>query len=306
MFDRCHAIVEGFSFDALPAGFERHLFEYGVGHRWNPKLKLKIGVLTLTFPTPTIMHIRGSIQKSATGNNYGDFTYSEAIWHLQCLSEFIGVPLDRFRITSLELGINLAVRYDPRCYWDMFNRYGKNRYILLAPLKNTYQPHGRKCYYCDYEIKVYDKTFESSHSSQEPREVAKAVPKNLVRFEVRFKSKALKRLGWGTVTGATLLDEGFKAQLLTQMENMFESTVFNKLPGDCSKLTMEQMQKVTFALSEDYDRYLAAVKEAYPSRYAKELANRRMTLKHYLPLINNKYERELRRKFHAKLPKLSA
>ena len=86
---------------------------------------------------------------------------------------------------------------------------------------------------------------------------------------------------------------------------MFESTVFNKLPGDCSKLTMEQMQKVTFALSEDYDRYLATVKEAYPSRYAKELANRRMTLKNYLPLINNKYERELRRKFHAKLPKLS-
>ena len=74
MFDRCHAIVEGFSFDALPAEFERHLFEYGVGHLWNPKLKLKIGVLTLTFPTPTMMHIRGSIQKSAKGNNYGDFT----------------------------------------------------------------------------------------------------------------------------------------------------------------------------------------------------------------------------------------
>lgn len=237
MFDRFHAIVEGFSFDDLPEDFERYLFEYGVGHLWNPKLKLKIGVLTLTFPTPTLMHIRGSIQKSAKGNNYGDITYSEAVWHLQGLSKFIGVPLERFRITSLELGINLAVRYNPRYYWDLFNRYGKNRYILLAPLKNTYQSHGRKCYYCDYDLKIYDKTFESNHSSHEPREVAKAVPKNLVRFEVRFKSKALKRLGWGTVTGATLLDEGFKAKLLSLMADMFESTVFNKLPGDCSKLT---------------------------------------------------------------------
>ena len=86
---------------------------------------------------------------------------------------------------------------------------------------------------------------------------------------------------------------------------MFESTVFNKLPGDCSKLTMEQVQKVTFALSEDFDLYSAVVKNEYPARYTKELADRRKTLKNYLPLINNKYERELRRKFRAKFPKLS-
>lgn len=304
--DRIHCIIEGFSYDDFSDKFDKYLSEYGISHLGDSKLKLKIGAFTITIPTPGIMHIRGSVQKFAKGNNYSDFTYREALLYLQGLSEFIGIPLEKFRITSLELGINFTVRYDPRNYWDLFNRYGKNRYILLAPLKNTYQPHGRKCYYCDYDIKVYDKTFESSHSSHEPRKVAKAVPKNLVRFEVRFKSKALKRLGWGTVTGVTLLDEGFKAKLLSLMEDMFASTVFNKLPGDCSKLTMEQVQKVTFALSEDYDRYLAVVKEAYPSRYAKELANRRMTLKNYLPLINNKYERELRRKFRAKFLKISA
>lgn len=107
------------------------------------------------------LNIMGSLHKYAKGDNYSLFTYDEAKRVLRELSEIVGVPLNRFVVFSIELGVNIQMDKEVEYYLKILRSYKLHPFILMSPLKGTSKFKGSKCTFSEYVIKFYDKTFET-------------------------------------------------------------------------------------------------------------------------------------------------
>lgn len=100
------------------------------------------------------LKIEGSLHKYRKGNNYSLFTYEEAKNVLIELSDTIGIPLNRFVVTSIELGLNIQLDKDVANYLHIICSYKSNRFIPMTPLKGTSKLKGCKCVFSEYSLSL--------------------------------------------------------------------------------------------------------------------------------------------------------
>ena len=247
------------------------------------------------------LKIAGSLHKYAKGNNYSLFTYEEAKNVLHELSDVIGIPLNRFVVTSMELGLNMQLDKDVVNYLHTIYSYKSNRFILMTPLKGTSRLKGCKCVFSEYSIKFYDKTFEAIKKGRIKRE---EVPANLLRYEIQLSRKQLKSLGFTNVTGNNLLSPLHYTRFKRLMKQIFDKIVFDDTV-DYTGCLEDDIKKHIFVMSDKYGYYLQCLKDYFgETEYRRERRRTNELLKKMSSLPKGELETELKSKFETAISKI--
>ena len=247
------------------------------------------------------LKIEGSLHKYRKGNNYSLFTYEEAKNVLHELSDIIGIPLNRFVVTSIELGLNIQLDKDVVNYLHTIKSYKSNRFIPMTPLKGTSKLKGCKCVFSEYSIKFYDKTFEAIKKERTKRE---EVPANLLRYEIRLSRKQLKSLGFTNVTGQNLLSPLHYTRFKRLMKRIFDKIVFDDTL-DYSGCLEDDIKKHIFVMSDKYGYYLQCLKDYFgETEYRKERRRTNELLKRMSSLPKGGLETEVKSKFEISISKI--
>ena len=247
------------------------------------------------------LKIAGSLHKYAKGNNYSLFTYEEAKNVLHELSDVIGIPLNRFVVTSMELGLNMQMDKDVVNYLHTIYSYKLNRFIPMTPLKGTSRLKGCKCVFSEYSIKFYDKTFEAIKKGRIKRG---EVPANLLRYEIQLSRKQMKSLGFTNVTGKNLLSPLYYTRFKRLMKRIFDKIVFDDIV-DYTGCLEHDIKKHIFVMSDKYGYYLQCLKDYFgEAEYRKERRRANELLKRMSSLPKGGLETELKSKFETAISKI--
>lgn len=121
------------------------------------------------------------IRYGVKNNNYSDFTFDNVVFALnQLKNDYKGYNFDDTKIITLEFGVNIETNKPPKQIIENNIKFYKRR--IHNTLKDSSFFSMKKFEYQDYVIKFYDKGLESH------------LDKNLMRVEVVYHSKELKRL----------------------------------------------------------------------------------------------------------------
>ena len=244
------------------------------------------------------LQISGSLHKFMKGNNYSLFAYKEVKSALAILEKYVGITLDRFIVTQLELGVNFQMANEVEKYFPLFHSYKKHPFFYMAPLKGTSKLRGCKCAMTDYTIKFYDKTFEVIRSGRIPKKDHAMIPHNIMRYEISITRKQLKYEGLKNVTGENLLSDLHYTKFKKLMNRIFGDIVLKDLTINYSLLPEKQIKNYIFALSDGNDRYLEYLKEYRGEKeYRKERRRTNELLKRISPFLKGEFESELKSKF---------
>ena len=244
------------------------------------------------------LQITGSLHKYAKGNNYSLFTYEEAKKVLFELSEYTGITLERFIVSSIELGINFQMEKDIEKYLKVLHSYKAHPFIYMPPITETSKLKGRKCHLPEYTIKFYDKTFEAIKDLRLPKDRWGEVTERLLRYEIKPKRKKLESEGFMNVTGKNLLSPLHYTRFKRLMNSIFKEIVFDDITINYSEMSEGKVKRYIFAISNGYDRYLQYLKDYVSEKeYRKERRRTNNLLKEIAPLMKGELEAELKSKF---------
>ncbi|WP_455496506.1 hypothetical protein [Coprobacter sp.] len=243
------------------------------------------------------LQIEGSLHKFVKGNNYSLFTYEEAKEALCVLSKYIGISLELFIVSSIELAINIQMEKEIEKYLVILHSYKTHPFIYMPPMKGTSKLKGRKCHLAEYTIKFYDKTFEAIKKSRLPKDRWGEVPKNLLRYEIQLSRKQLRNKGLMNVTGKNLLSPLHYTRFKRLMNSIFDEIIFDDITINYSGMLEDDVKRYIFAKSERYDSYLQYLKEEKGEKeYRKERRRTNELLKRIAPLSKGEFQSELESK----------
>lgn len=250
------------------------------------------------------LNITGSLHKYAKGDNYSLFTYDEAKRVLRELSEVVGVPLNRFVVFSIELGVNIQMDKEVEYYLKILRSYKLHPFIFMSPLKGTSKFKGSKCTFSEYVIKFYDKTFETIKRNRVPKDERYRIPANLLRYEIQLSRKQLISLRFTNVTGQNLLSPLHYIRFKRLMKQIFAEIVFDDMV-DYTGCLEDDIKKHIFAMSDKYGYYLQCLKDYFgETEYRKERRRTNALLKRMSLLPKGELETELKSKFDIAISKV--
>lgn len=251
----------------------------------------------------------GSLHKFANGNNFSIFTAQETINAIKDIGEFMGISLDRFIITCIEIGVNMAMIKDPMRYIDTVQSYGRNtkrKFIYMRPLKKSSKLKGKLCQFTEYAIKFYDKSFEARHPlSKEQKET---IPSNILRYEIELHPKQYymidtKHTKASTLTAKELLDSYYYLRFAEILREVFERIELTDLGKNHKIKSLEEIKNYIFVMSDGYNLYRNYIKEYRldEKESAKEYKDikklKRFLEKEFEPLKETENVLELKSKF---------
>ena len=246
------------------------------------------------------LEISGSLHKFAKGNNYTLFTYDEAKKVLHELSDYTGISLERFIVSSIEIGVNMPMKNPPMKYIEILHSYKEKKFYPMPPLKESSKIRGYRCKLSEYDIKFYDKTYEVLKSDKKITDLP-----NILRYEIKLSRKQLKTFKLRNVTGKNLLIGIIRVSLKRIMNTIFNDILFSDISINYSKMLQDDVKRYIFAVSNSYDRYLQYLKEfSGLKEHNKEVRRTKNFLKRITPLITGELEIELKEKFKSEMSKI--
>jgi hypothetical protein len=303
MIDRITFIIKHFDFGELEARLK--LETVGISGRTSASIYgTTINNLKFIVYSSTVK-VSGSLHKYSKGNNYSLFTYKEAQLALQEISKISNIPLDEFIVTSIEIEINLPMVKDPKEYLKIIHSYKSLDFISMTPLSKTSQIRGVRCRLSEYDIKFYDKTFETIRSGKIKVADRKTIPPNIIRFEVGFSGKQLKTIGFRRMTGKSLQHPHHGPMLKKKLKLIFNEINFYDISANYSKMLEDDVKRYIFVMSNGYNHYLDYLKQQFGvEEYRKERRRTDSFLKKIEPLKTSELETELKTKFAETLLKI--
>lgn len=261
----------------------------------------------------TTLRIAGSLHKFAHEHNYNTFTYAEMVNVLLYLEEKLRVPLNKFHITSVEVGVNLLLEESPMKYIETLYEYKCNRFFPLRPMSGSSAVKGCVCSMSEYPIVFYDKMIEFFKKNQVKKADRIKYPSNVLRYEVRLSRKQLRNFGLENTTADKLLTRGGRITCLWALRSIMEEIVFvdrsidyTKIHRKYPKTLHNTVKEYTFVTSDGFSRYLDYLREqAGEDACKKAKKNKANLLKKLRPFLLGKYEKELKRKFAEEISKIN-
>ncbi len=263
------------------------------------------GLRIAIYKKSSILRIEGSLHKSARGNNYCRYTFSEAVETLQKLSTKLEIPLSAFNITSIEIGVNISVEEDPMRYVETLAYHKGNPFLLMHPRTGSTIICGAKCSMSEYWIKFYDKIADYIKDEKISIEERGKLPRNILRYEVKFTKSQLQTFGFENPTAENLCSRKYATFCANLLYSVLDEIIFadhsidhTKMPHKSSKDLQNKIKDYIFVTSNGFDRYLRFLSEtAGEAEYKKEKRKKATLLKKVRPLLMGKYEKEFREKF---------
>ncbi len=302
MIDRIKFYIKDVDYNDIKDRLGLH--EYGVAKDDSSNYAGYIKNLKI-FYKGTTLSVEGSLHKYAHGNNHDIFTYEEAKSVILQLSDIIGISLERFVVSQIELGLNLKMINEPKRYIDIINSYKHTEFISMSPLKGTSKIMGCRCKLSEYELKFYDKTFEYIRSEKIKVSKRETVPINILRFEIMLSRKNLKYNGLCNVTGKNLLSELHRRKFKMLLKNLFSKIVMSELSFNSDKVMLDDVKSYTFAMTNEYKKFLQYIKCTYGEKeYRKEMRRKNKLIEKVKPFLTGDLEIELKEKFAVALSKI--
>lgn len=172
----------------------------------------------LVYLNASGIKLKGSLPKFLLSDNIHTLTRSGARDAIQKLSDELHLPIDRAKVTRVDISTVLPMSREPNEYYRLMGN--KPHFKRLQATNDT-------LYYNTNEKKLifYDKKKET---------IAKRVKipigfesANLLRVEARYTSRLPQHLKQPAITGATLTDEKFYSEMVKRWANEYFS--INKL-----------------------------------------------------------------------------
>lgn len=255
------------------------------------------------------LRIEGSIHKFIKGNNYCRYTFNEAVETLRDLGSYMGIPLSAFRITSIELGVNIQMSEAPMKYIEPITHYKSNKFLYMPPRSRTSKIYGKKCRMAEYGIKFYDKIQDYIIEEGIKKEYRGKLLKNILRYEVQLSRKELITFGFEDPTAENLCTRRYAIFCANLLHSIMDEIIFidnsidyTKIPHKYPKSLHNIAKEYIFVTSDGYSRYLDYLKEHVgEDEYKKAKRSKARLLKKVRPFLLGKYEKELKEKFAEEL-----
>lgn len=163
--------------------------------------------------------LQGSLAKYHLGDNIHTLTRSGAREAIQKLSDELHLPIDRAKVTRVDVSTVLPMSRPPNEYLPFLGE--KSRFVRVQATNDTLYYNTDKM-----QLVFYDKKKEAKKNRVEiPIGLVDA---NMLRYEVRFLNRLPKQFNMAEITGATLCnDEKFYTDAIQLWANMYHS--INKL-----------------------------------------------------------------------------
>jgi hypothetical protein len=172
----------------------------------------------------------GSLCKWYLGNNFQTLTRKDTQRAIEKLSDTLHLPINKANVTRIDLAPNIIVKYEPNVY---FSHLGDlNNYNRFAQKGSLYFNNAKK------QIILYDKVREQKAKGQIIPELYQN--KNVLRYEMRFKSRLREQFKTDSLTADLLYNEAFYMAIIDRWHNEYKA--INKL-NDLT-LNFEQMKTV--------------------------------------------------------------
>lgn len=265
----------------------------------------KLNNLNIMLYSSSTLRITGSLHKFAKGNNYSLFTYEDAKNVINELSSCLDIPLENFIVTKIELGLNIKVRLDQIKYIKAMKSYKRYIFIPMTPYSRTSKIRGCRCKLSEYEIKLYDKSFEFIKSEKNKVKDSIYLPKNILRFEMTFSRKYLRYLGFKNMTGKSLQSPLHYRKFIKILSSTLNEIQFNSFTVNYCEFSKKQIESYLIVQSDKYDDYLNYIKEFKGTDvYYNENRKRKKILKEFSYHNCDLIEKEFREEFVKALSKV--
>lgn len=161
--------------------------------------------------------LKGSIAKYFLNDNYQTLTRSDTQRAFEMMADEIHLPVDRAKVTRVDLAQNFTMKYAPETYYNYLGD--------CVHYKRLMQP--QSLYYSNRQrIKLfYNKIAEGKKSGLPLPEIWNGA--NVLRYEIRFTSRLPHQFNLPEVTASVLVDESFYIALVKRWVQEYES--INKL-----------------------------------------------------------------------------
>ncbi|MFN6357639.1 MAG: phage/plasmid replication protein [Bacteroidota bacterium] len=160
---------------------------------------------------------KGSLAKYLLTNNFNTLTRAESARALEMMADELCLPIRSASVTRIDFAENFLVDHKPEAY---YNFLGECKYYNRQPLaKSLYYSNGLR------QIVFYNKLAEGKAKGQ--RLPDKWYGQNVLRYEMRFKSRLPKQFNKTEINAGSLTDEKFYATIFDRWLAEYEA--INKL-----------------------------------------------------------------------------
>lgn len=246
----------------------------------------------------TDYNIWGSLQRFTIGKSYTDFHYPDIPNALLKMCEECHFNVSKHhQIMGIEIGVNITTTCDPDDYLTMFKSYWGAGFHEMRVLSGESRPHGIERVQTDlFKIKIYNKTIYG-------KKVEKlSPPKNKLRVEVQFMSRAIKGYGLpNTIQG--LCDKEQFQKYVDKFCEIVKSIHMADWINDISDLKGRDLRDY-FLLHGDVRLYNEYMRRIKGDRKAIELERRRCDKINTLLAGRKTLKEEFFEKFDAKVLEL--
>jgi hypothetical protein len=207
-------------------------FDVNGEHYFNGEMVLSgyLDTLKISASKNGVKVSEGSLCKWYLGDNFQTLTRKDTQRAIEKLSDTLHLPFFKANVTRIDLAPNIIVKYEPDVY---FSHLGDlNYYNRFAQKGSLYYNNPKK------QIILYDKVREQKAKGQLIPEICQN--RNVLRYEMRFKSRLREQFKTDSLTADLLYNESFYIAIIDRWYNEYKA--INKL-NDLT-LNFEQMNTV--------------------------------------------------------------
>lgn len=185
-----------------------------------------------------------SIPKCLYGHNLTTVSLKEVEQFIMMLSSDLGLPMNLSVVDELEFAHNFIVDNPPVAYLQKLSvpkNLKKGRWPETLYMNNKH-----------VAIKFYDKMVEAKKKGELPKFNRENLPPNLLRYEVTFDRKELKKLFGREIMAQDLWSKEVFWTLVAEWFNYYE--MIDKLPNNCWDVDFN-----SFKSAKDFDRWCVCI-----------------------------------------------
>jgi hypothetical protein len=155
----------------------------------------------------TGVSVKGSLAKYHLTDNLHTLTRSGTREAIEHLSDDIGLPMDKAKVTAIDLATHFIMKYPPNYYYSFL---GAKKYFTRLQASNDTLYYNTK----PKQLVFYDKSLEATAKEVDIPIVYQNA--NLLRYEMRHKGRLNKQFNLNEFTGATLSNEKFYMDIINR------------------------------------------------------------------------------------------
>ncbi len=161
--------------------------------------------------------LKGSLAKYFLPDNFHTLTRADTSRAIEKLSDELCLPINLAKVNRIDFSQNLLMKHKPEAY---YNYLGDSQYYTRQPQANSlYYSNGLK------QKLFYNKIKEGKSRGLKLPDVWEG--QNILRYEMRYKSRLPKEFNLPEITASTLSDEKFYMSLFDKWQAEYEA--INKL-----------------------------------------------------------------------------